>query len=304
MFRLAHISDIHLSPLPDVTYRELASKRITGYINWQRKRKGAMTGGVLDALITDMKAHKPDHIAVTGDMVNLALDQELIAARNWLAALGDPDNVSLIPGNHDAYVPGALDKACRLWEPWMRGDGESADGRRVEFPYLRVRGDVAIIGVSSARATAPFMASGDFRSAQAARLAAILDETGKQGLFRIVMIHHPPVRGATHAMKRLFGIGRFQKLLKEHGAELVLHGHTHLATTYQIEGPTWSIPVVCVPSASQSFGAERPASRYNLFSIGRKNDLWHCHMIERGIIDAEARIETISERKVPVGKRG
>lgn len=304
MFRLAHISDIHLSPLPDITYRELVSKRITGYINWQRNRKGVMTGGVLDTLVEDIRAQKPDHLAITGDMVNLALDQELLVARDWLRTLGDPSDVSLIPGNHDAYVPGALDKACRMWEPWMRGDGEVEDGRRVEFPYLRVRGDVAIIGVSSARATAPFMASGDFRSAQAKRLAQVLDETGKRGLFRVVMIHHPPVRGATHAMKRLFGIGLFQKIMKQHGAELVLHGHTHLATTYQIEGPAWSIPVVCVPSASQNFGAERPASRFNLFSIVQNGNGWICHVAERGVIDAKAQMETIGERELIVGRRG
>ena len=47
MFRLAHLSDIHLGPLPEVSYRELASKRITGYINWQRNRKRAMFGDTL-----------------------------------------------------------------------------------------------------------------------------------------------------------------------------------------------------------------------------------------------------------------
>ncbi|TIO72439.1 MAG: metallophosphoesterase, partial [Mesorhizobium sp.] len=34
MLRLAHISDVHLGPLPDVTYRDLASKRVLGYVNW------------------------------------------------------------------------------------------------------------------------------------------------------------------------------------------------------------------------------------------------------------------------------
>ncbi|RVC83466.1 metallophosphoesterase, partial [Mesorhizobium sp. M4A.F.Ca.ET.022.05.2.1] len=42
MFRLAHISDVHLGPLPGVTYRELASKRVVGYVNWQRNRRRHM----------------------------------------------------------------------------------------------------------------------------------------------------------------------------------------------------------------------------------------------------------------------
>lgn len=116
MFRLAHISDVHLSPLPRVRYRELASKRITGYINWLRNRKSAMHGTVLDSLIADMLAQTPDHIAVTGDLVNLALNLEIDIAHDWLQLLGAPGDISVVPGNHDAYVPGALDKACRKWE--------------------------------------------------------------------------------------------------------------------------------------------------------------------------------------------
>ena len=297
MFRLAHISDIHLSPLPRVRYRELASKRITGYINWLRNRKGAMHGTVLDTLIADMMAQTPDHIAVTGDLVNLALNLEIDIAHDWLTGLGNPNDVSVIPGNHDAYVPGALDKACRKWEPWMRGDDIDNHGNRPQFPYMRARGPVAIIGVSSARATAPFMASGDFMPAQAKRLARMLDEAGQRGLFRVVMIHHPPIRGATPTHKRLYGIRRFQKIIRKHGAELVLHGHTHLATQYEIDGPTGKVPVICVPSASQNYGGHKPAARYNIFDIDRRLEGgWLCRWEQHGIADANERILKLSEQ--------
>ncbi|MCK4203806.1 metallophosphoesterase [Brucella pituitosa] len=300
MFRLAHISDIHLSPLPRIRYRELASKRITGYINWLRNRKNAMHGTVLDSLIADMLAQNPDHIAVTGDLVNLALNLEIDIAHDWLAGLGNPDDVSVVPGNHDAYVPGALDRSCRKWEPWMRGDGIDNHNERPVFPYMRARGPVAMIGVSSARATAPFMASGDFRSAQAKRLAKLLDEAGSQGLFRVVMIHHPPIHGATPTHKRLYGIRRFQKVIRQHGAELVIHGHTHLATRYDIDGPNGNkVPVVCVPSASQNFGGHKPPARYNIFNIDRKPEGgWLCLWEQHGIEDASERIIKISEQKL------
>ncbi|MGH6860479.1 MAG: metallophosphoesterase family protein [Phyllobacterium sp.] len=302
MFRLAHISDIHLSPLPALTLRELISKRVTGYINWRSNRKGSMTGGTLDVLVADMRAQALDHIAVTGDLVNLALDEELETARIWLTALGNPADISVVPGNHDAYVPGALKKTRRFWEPWMRGDRELAENLPVEFPYLRVRGDVALIGVSSARATAPFMSPGDIRTKQAQKLGAILDETGRRGLFRIIMIHHPPVRGAAPSHKRLLGIGLFQRTVQRHGAELVLHGHTHLSTKYEINGPGWKVPVLCVPSASQSFaGSHRPPAAFNLFSIAKTNAGWSCHMIERGVVDAQMTIQTIRECELAVG---
>ena len=299
MFRLAHISDIHLSPLPRVRYRELASKRITGYINWLRNRKGAMHGTVLDKLVADMLAQAPNHIAVTGDLVNLALNLEIDIAADWLSKLGNPDDVSVVPGNHDAYVPGALDRSCRKWEPWMRGDGIDNRGKRPQFPYMRVRDDVAMIGVSSARATAPFMASGDFRSAQAKRLAAALDEAGAHGLFRVVMIHHPPIHGATPTHKRLYGIRRFQKIIRKHGAQLVIHGHTHLATKYEIDGPNGQVPVICVPSASQNYGGHKPPARYNIFNIDRKPDGgWYCLWEQHGIEDVSERIFKISEQEL------
>lgn len=283
MFRLAHFSDIHLGPLPVVRYRELASKRITGYINWRRHRRHHIQDGIAERLIADLRRMPHDHIAVTGDLVNLALDGEIEMARQWLEALGSFEDVSLVPGNHDAYVPGALDKACRAWGGWMRGDGASRPVERTSFPYLRRRGPLAIIGLSSARATAPFMASGAFSGDQADRLDDLLRETGTEGRFRVVLIHHPLVRGATAPHKRLFGITRFQKSIRENGAELVLHGHTHLPTTHWIAGPRAQVPVVGVAAAGQATGSAKPAAQYNYFEIAEAGDGWRVHLTRRGI---------------------
>ena len=118
----------------------------------------------------------------------------------------------------------------------MTGDGVNAPVDRNAFPYLRVRGNVALIGVSSARATAPFMANGFFHGRSGAQAGHVLDATASRGLFRVVMIHHPPVRGAVPQHKRLFGIARFQKTVHRHGAELVLHGHSHLPSLFFIGG--------------------------------------------------------------------
>ncbi|MEO5323258.1 metallophosphoesterase [Mesorhizobium sp. CC13] len=283
MFRLAHVSDVHLGPLPDVTYRDLASKRMVGYVNWQRNRRRHHHDGVVDAIVADMKAQAPDHLAVTGDLVNLALDGEIELARLWLETLGAPGDVSVVPGNHDAYVPGAFDKACHAWAPWMRGDGVDGTLSRTSFPYLRVRDNVALIGVSTARATAPFMASGFFRQGQAERLARILEVTGRRGLFRVVMIHHPPVRGAVGQHKRLFGIGKFQKLVRRHGAELVLHGHSHLPSLHWIEGRSGPVPAVGVAAAGQAPGGHNPAAQFNLIDISAEEGGWQVRLTRRGL---------------------
>lgn len=284
MFRLAHLSDIHLGPLPRVSYRELASKRITGYINWQRNRRRHMHDNVLDQIVDDVRAQAPDHVVITGDLVNLALDAEIEAARLWLEDFLPPDRLSLVPGNHDAYVPGSLDKVCRAWGSYMTGDDGRAVHGRDDFPFLRVRGPLAIIGVSSARSSAPFMASGYFREKQGKRLRALLEETQSRGLFRVVLIHHPPVRGATAQHKRLFGIGRFQRIMRDAGAELVLHGHTHLSTVHHVTSPHGETPVVGVAAAGQAHGSTtRPAANYNLFEIERLPGGWSVKRFRRGL---------------------
>ena len=298
MFRLAHISDPHLGPLPDPTLAQLASKRVFGYVNWRRNRKGALTSNILDDLTTDIMDQKPDHLVVTGDLVNLALPAEIANARRWLDSLGDPHDVSAIPGNHDAYVPNARMKAEKAWRQFMEGD-DVAPGQPL-FPYLRIRGNVAIIGVNSARATMPLMATGYFLPSQARHLSEILDQCREQGLFRVVMIHHPPFRKATHWYKRLNGASRFRKVIKRHGAELILHGHTHMDTKKAIAGPDGDVPVLCVPSASQGPGGRKPASRFNLFEISGEAGAWQCQQIERGHTEAGAPIMEIARNTVQV----
>ena len=283
MFRLAHLSDAHLGPLPDVTYGQLASKRAVGYINWQRNRRRYLHDSVIDTLVADMKAQAPDHVAVTGDLVNLALDAEIELARQWLEMLGTGENVSVVPGNHDAYVPGAFDKACRAWAPWMRGDGQSQPVGRDTFPYLRVRGRIALIGVSTARATAPFMANGYLREGQGQRLAALLEETGARGLCRVVMIHHPPVPGAVPQHKRLFGIRCFGRIMARHGAELVLHGHSHEPSLFCLAGAGGPVPVVGVAAAGQAPGGNKPAAQYNLIDIEPDGEGWRLRLTRRGL---------------------
>ncbi len=299
MFRLAHISDIHLGPLPPVSRRDLMSKRITGYVNWQRNRGNSQSPDVLQKLLADIKARGPDHIAVTGDLINLGLERETIDAAAWLQTLGDPGDVSVVCGNHDAYVPGALGRVLKAWAPFLTGDGLVATGTN-EFPYVRRRDGISIIGCNSARATMPFLATGFFKKRQADRLAEILDGERKQGRCRVVLIHHSPIRASTGVMKRLVGASLFRKVIERHGAELVLHGHTHNATVHRIPGLPNGVPVVGVPAAGQAMVARinRPAARYNLFSIAEGPRGWSIAMNEYGITDAGLSVSLIAKRQL------
>jgi 3',5'-cyclic AMP phosphodiesterase CpdA len=284
-FVLAHLSDPHLGPLPPPAARELASKRLLGYINWQRGRKRVHHRDALDAVMHDLHGAKPDHVAVTGDLVNIALPAEFVHARRWLETLGRPADVSVVPGNHDAYVAGAGVHRDLHWRPYMSGDGASPDGKpeseTIPFPYVRRRGQVALVGVSTAVPTGPFLATGKLGEQQIAAVARILDELQAEGLFRVILIHHPPVRAAGH--KCLVDAVAFQRALAGTGAELIIHGHDHVHSLITIGGNGARVPVIGVPSASASASAKRRAGAYNLYLIGGRPGAWSCEVVSRGL---------------------
>lgn len=273
------------------------NKRILGYINWHHGRKDFLAGGYLEGIVSDLKAKKPDHIAVTGDLVNISLPEEYEHAAAFLKLLGKPQDVTAICGNHDAYVRRSIRRAIRIWNPYLSADKHPMVSTK-DYPVLRVRKQVALIACNSAEATAPFFATGYFRKPQAERLSAMLRLAGENGLCRVVFIHHPPFKGATHWHKRLIGADLFQQVIREHGAELVLHGHTHMATRMQISGPDKPVPVICVPAAGQAPGSSRPAARYNLFSIEKRPSEWKIKMQAYGFGDEAGGINLIEEHEL------
>ena len=287
MFVLAHLSDPHLTPLPQPYWSELMGKRATGYVNWRRNRHLVHRGEVLARVVTDLRASAPDHIAVTGDLANISLADEYAPAHAFLASLGSPRDVTLVPGNHDAYVREAAQWPQLHWGDYMRGDsGEST------FPFVRRRGPLALIGLSSAVPTAPFMATGRLGAAQIARLAAVLDGCGREALFRVVLIHHPPLSKPRRRFKRLLDGADFRAALARHGAELVIHGHDHERALIELKGPQRRIPVVGVPSASEAPPDEHDPAGYNLYRIDRGGGAWRCEAISRGLArDGEGAVE-------------
>jgi len=280
MITLAHMSDIHLAPLPPVRAKDLLNKRITGYVNWRMKRQRTLDGEGLNTLVRHMQAQNPDFIAVTGDLVNLALDAEINTAYNWLQTVGEPERVCISPGNHDAYVPGQLEKALDRWD--MYALGETID--EYQFPFVRRVGEVAIISCNSAIPTLPWLAAGRFEEDQQARLTRVLRILGDAGYFRVVLIHHPPNQEASHPRYGLWGARNFRRAIAEAGAELILHGHSHKSTIYAVPGKARDVPVIGVAAAGTApddTGGHDPA-RYNLFKIERVGSNWQCTLREYG----------------------
>jgi 3',5'-cyclic AMP phosphodiesterase CpdA len=280
-FTLAHLSDPHLPPLPVARLRDLAGKRALGYLNWTRNRYKYHRRDVLDALVADMLGQRPDHIAITGDLVNLALEAEFTPAQAWLESVGAPDQVTVVPGNHDAYVRATRHHFAATFGDYLRGDakGEAAPS----FPFVRRRGPLALIGVSSAVPTPPLMATGWLGRAQLEKLEHILAQLSAEQAFRVLLVHHP-LRSDSRA-KRLTDSRKLRELLHKHGVELILHGHDHIHSTMWFEGPSGKIPAIGVPSASALPRRHYPAAAYNLFSIERDGAKWRCEQIVRGVGD-------------------
>jgi 3',5'-cyclic AMP phosphodiesterase CpdA len=289
MFVLAHLSDPHLAPLPTPRFSDLASKRLTGFLNWQRKRRDIHSADMLERIAADLHLQSPDHIAVSGDLINLSLPEEFVAGRRWLAALGRTSDVTFVPGNHDAYIRRMRTAAIQSWADNMQGDGDN----EVMFPFIRRRGPVALLGLSSAIPTAPFRATGKVGSEQLERLRESLVQLSTQGVFRIVMIHHPPASEPGRENQRLLDGEALVAVLAEAGAELVLHGHEHVNSVSWLAGPDHRrIPVVGVPSASAALGGHWEAAGYNLYHIDGRDTEWRCRMVSRAVSADHGIVET------------
>jgi 3',5'-cyclic AMP phosphodiesterase CpdA len=288
-FLLAHLSDSHIGPLPRPRLLDLAGKRLTGYVNWKR-RFHIHSMGVLGQILADIAGHKPDHTAMTGDILNIGLPEEFPVARKWLETLGPAQDVSFVPGNHDAYVRSAVTRIRETFAPWCSNDGEAHSS----FPYLRVRGEVALIGLSSAIPTAPLLASGNIGPQQRAAFEKLLVQTAGQGLCRVVMIHHPPWVGGASFGRGLRDARQFEEIIARHGVELVIHGHNHRLMVKKLNGAEREAPVVGVASASAVPGSPRHRAAWHLYSIERAGNSWRIEGRVRGFGENSESISDIA----------
>jgi 3',5'-cyclic AMP phosphodiesterase CpdA len=270
-FVLAHFSDPHLSTLSGVAASRLLNKRLLGYLSWYRRRRHVHSPRILEALLADLADTAPDHIVVTGDLTHLGLPEEFDQVARWLTHVGPPDKVTVVPGNHDTYVVEPWQRTFAAWAPYLAGDDGACAAPR---PSLRIRGHVALIGLSSARPSAPFLAVGTLGRRQLACLENILEQTGRRGLLRVVLLHHPPVAGSIAWRKRLTDAGPFAEILARQGAELILHGHAHRALTRELAAGGRKIPVIGVPSASEAGDRPRRNARYHLYSLAKSPGAW------------------------------
>ena len=300
---LAHISDVHLSPVQGFHPRYWNIKRGLGFLNWHRGRRFVHTREVADRIAADALALDPDHIVVTGDLANIGLPAEYDAAFTWLQGLGPPDRVSVVPGNHDIYTARLHGASCLdRWAAYMASDafGKTITGSSGQsFPYVRRLGALALIGVNSAVPTPPFVAAGRVGPDQLERLGLVLDRLHGLGLVRVILIHHPPLPGQAPPRRGLEDAHEFEAVLERHGAELVLHGHNHRDMLAWRQWRRGHVPVAGIASgsASRSYGDEPPA-RYNLIRIAREGGAASIEIVTRGLAETGGAIVELARREL------
>lgn len=299
--RIAHLSDVHIGPAPWPRLRDLHPKRVLGYANWMRSRRLLHRPEVADLLVADAADQSVDHILVSGDLTNFGLPAEHVRALAWLERIGKPETVSVVPGNHDVYTRLRRDPGIERWHAFY--SGQTVGGK--PFPFVRTVGQVALIGLNSAIVTAPAIAAGLVGEPQLQRLAEILEDLRGNGLFRLVMIHHPPLPGQASHRRALRDAARLQDVLAAHGAELVVHGHNHRSMTAWTRGPQGSIPVIGVASCSAS-RADRPEpASYNIYEVGGsaargERSSWSLTVRRRGFSAEEEAVVSLHETSIEV----
>jgi 3',5'-cyclic AMP phosphodiesterase CpdA len=285
-FVLAHLSDPHISCISSVKKCDLLNKRLLGYLRWRMFRKRAHQDKILSILQEDLKSRRPDHIAITGDLTHLGLPAEFGKAQKWLQSIGTPDQVTVIPGNHDAYVRSDWAQTFARWTDYMASDEPYKQGSRINslddlFPTLRVRGKFALIGVCSAYPSAPHLAIGALGGPQLNKLENFLKQTAAQGLFRIVVIHHPPLPGIESWRRCLTDAPSLSRLVERCGAELILHGHVHQATHHVLETSSGQTAVVGATSASAASSKKDRRACYFIHTLTAKEKAWDVHIAQR-----------------------
>jgi len=302
-FTLAHLSDPHLAYPHAGRFSDFLNKRFFGYLKWRLKRRSEHHDDVFAKMIQDIRDTRPDHIVLTGDLTHMGLAAEYARAKKILERLGPASRVTIIPGNHDAYVEGALDRRLVEWTDYMVSDGVTISGDQAAvvnaiFPSLRVRAGVALIGVTTAQPCSTFLAVGCIGNDQLQRLEKILIDTGQKGLFRIVLIHHPPTSGVVSWRKRLTDAEAFQKIIHTFGTELILHGHCHYQSQTYMETAAGRIPVIGVPSSSAVGKNIKRRARYHLYHLSSRTDSWDIQICVRGFNMKTRRFETEDEYRL------
>lgn len=275
--RIAHFSDLHLLALQGVPVRRFLNKRLTGWANLRLKRGSIHRASTVRAIAREIARLPIDHVVVTGDLTNLALESEYELALELLDRdLGiDPTRVSLVPGNHDLYTGGALSSRRfeRYFARYLQGDlpDLAVDAGGARFPVVKLSGDVAFVALSSAVPRAPLVAAGELGLAQIDALRRVLAHPEVARRTVVLALHHPAVHSWTRLKAYVEGLRDASGLLAElqkqrHG--LVLHGHLHRRIQRPVMTQAGCMLQIGATSASLHHADPDRMAGFNVYDLG------------------------------------
>jgi 3',5'-cyclic AMP phosphodiesterase CpdA len=272
--RIAHISDLHILDLAGISPTRFLNKRLTGYANLAFRRKHQHRAEHVIALCEAIQTLDVDHIVVTGDLTNLALESEFTAVKRLLEThlRRSAKDVSIIPGNHDCYTRGAARK--HRFESFFAANIESdlAIGGRA-FPFVRVRGPLAIIGMSSAVVRPPFMAAGFVDQEQRAAVTRILGAPELRDRTPVFLLHHPLQQPLKKLKALRDGLHDAEALAEVLGSGILLHGHLHRRVAWQTTTKQGQLRTFGATSASLEHGDPARMAGVNLYEFDAKGSL-------------------------------
>ncbi len=275
--RLIHLTDPHLSSLEMFSFLTVKGKRKSGYLSWYRTRQYIHRPEILERLTQAVHDESPDQILLTGDLVHIGLEDEIIEAARWLQRLGIPEHVMLIPGNHDNYAPDSLAAMNRHWCDYLPTQNAGINDYTAAYPVVRTAGDVRLVGVNTSCVTRIFSAEGELGKTQLSRLRVALGgpgssppgESPQRPEFTCLLIHHPPLPGMAKPRKALRDAEDLQLVIEEQQPDLVLYGHIHCNREQQ----HGEVRTFCTASAASVNNAS-----YRVFDVEKTDDGWHCRM--------------------------
>lgn len=280
--RVAHFSDLHVLALDGVGTSRFLNKRFTGWVNLRLKRGHKHHPSNVRAIAKEITRTKVDHVVITGDLTNLALEQEFEAVRALLEEeLGlETNDVTVVPGNHDLYTSGAMRsrRFSSFFAPWLGSDlpDLAADIALGLFPVVKLRGPLAFIGLSSAVPRPPLVASGELGERQLEALARVLAHDEVKRRMPVFAVHHPihnPPSKVKTMVEGLVDADDLADVLAPVSRGLLLHGHLH--KRIQRAFPTKAGKVLAVGATSASLDHEdaHKMAGFNLYDFDGAGDL-------------------------------
>jgi 3',5'-cyclic AMP phosphodiesterase CpdA len=230
--RIAHISDVHLlAGNNDLRVRFLSIGRALDAAARVKKLMRSLRAALHCGA---------DHIVVSGDLTESGTPEQFEALANVLHDVAiDPDRLTLVPGNHDAYTARdgwqrALDGPLHSYRHASAGPA----GKIVE------RRGITILPMDMACHQPITRSSGLVTEDALAKLEQRLLDPATRTKTTLLVQHHPPYTHASAAWQWIDGLtnaARLMSVLSRFPDVHVMHGHLHRVVDRSISGPTTRI---------------------------------------------------------------